>query len=85
MANSSGSLNMADIMKNCTLSGPNYAEWKRRVDLYMGFYDYSHCIKSECPPKPNEESELDSMQKNGVCRLVERQQGMKIVGCKMDF
>ena len=42
-------------MKNCTLSGPNYAEWTRRVYLYMGFYDYSHCIKSECPPKPNEE------------------------------
>ena len=26
--------------------------------------------------------ELDSMQKNGVWRLMERQQGMKIVGCK---
>uniref|UniRef100_A0A2N9IP74 Integrase catalytic domain-containing protein n=1 Tax=Fagus sylvatica TaxID=28930 RepID=A0A2N9IP74_FAGSY len=56
MANSSGSLNMADIMKNCTLSGPNYAEWKRRVDLYMGFYGYGSCIKTECPTEPNEES-----------------------------
>ena len=55
MANSSSFLNMADIMKNCTLSGPNYTKWKCRVDFYMGFYDYSHCIKSECPPKPNEE------------------------------
>ena len=65
MANSSGSLNMADIMKNCRLSRPNYAEWKRRVDLYMGFYDYSHCIKSECPPKPNEESvESDKLSYN---------------------
>ncbi|GMY19600.1 retrotransposon gag domain-containing protein, partial [Fagus crenata] len=56
MANSSGSLNMADIMKNCMLSGPNYAEWKRRVDLYMGFYGYGSCIKTECPTEPNEES-----------------------------
>ena len=56
---------MADIMKNCTLSGPNYAEWKCRVDLYLWFYDYSHCIKSECPPKSNEESiESDKISYN---------------------
>ena len=76
MANSSGSLNMADIMKNCRLSRPNYAEWKRRVDLYMGFYDYSHCIKFECPPKPNEESvEFDKLSYN---KWIEADNKMKI-------
>jgi hypothetical protein len=65
MANSSGSLNMADIMKNCTLSGPNYVEWKRRVDLYMGFYGYGSCIETECPTEPNEESvESDKISYN---------------------
>uniref|UniRef100_A0A2N9EYJ2 Integrase catalytic domain-containing protein n=1 Tax=Fagus sylvatica TaxID=28930 RepID=A0A2N9EYJ2_FAGSY len=65
MANSSGSLNMVDIMKNYTLSGPNYAEWKRRVDLYMGFYGYGSCIKTECPTEPNEESvESDKISYN---------------------
>jgi hypothetical protein len=65
MANSSSSLNMADIMKNCTLYGPNYAEWKRRVDLYMGFYGYSSCIKTKCPTEPNEESiESDKISYN---------------------
>ena len=52
--NSSGSLNMANIMKNCTLLEPNYVGWKYRVDLYIQFYDYSS-FKSECPPKPKEE------------------------------
>ena len=56
MANSSGSLNKADIMKNCTLFGPNYVEWKRRIDLYMGFNGYGSCIKTECLTKFNEES-----------------------------
>ena len=76
MANSSGSLNMADIMKNCRLSRPNYAEWKRRVDLYMGFYDYSHYIKSKCPPKPNEEPvESDKLSYN---KWIEANNKMKI-------
>ena len=50
MLNFTGSLNMADIMKNCILLSPNYAKWKYGVDLYMQFYDYSSSFKS------NEES-----------------------------
>jgi hypothetical protein len=43
-------------MQNSTLSGPNYVEWKRRIDLYMGFNGYGSCIKTECPTEFNEES-----------------------------
>jgi len=50
MLNSTSSLNMANIMKNCILLCPNYTKWKYWVDLYMRFYDYSSSFK------PNEES-----------------------------
>ena len=45
MLNSTSSLNMANIMKNCILLSPNYAKWKYRVDLFMRFYDYSSSFK----------------------------------------
>ena len=63
-------------MKNCTLSEPNYAGWKYRVDLYMQFYDYSS-FKSKCPPKPNEE--LVESDKISYNKWIEANNKMKIL------
>ncbi|XP_074556259.1 uncharacterized protein LOC141812117 [Curcuma longa] len=47
---------LAVILKENKLTGPNYIDWKRNLDIVLTAEEYKFVLQVECPPKPTENS-----------------------------
>ena len=44
------------ILKDNKLTGPNYVEWKRNLDIVLTADEYKFCLYEPCPDQPDENS-----------------------------
>ena len=52
-----GSFNpLAQILKENKLTGPNYVDWKRNLDIVLTAEGHKFVLYEECPPKPNDDA-----------------------------
>ena len=45
------------ILKENKLTGPNYIDWKRNLDIVLTVEEYKYVLVEECPPKPDANSD----------------------------
>lgn len=45
------------ILKENKLTGPNYIDWKRNLDIVLTAEEYKFVLVEECPPKPDANSD----------------------------
>ena len=62
-----GSFNpLSVILKENKLTGPNYIDWKRNLNLVLTAEGYKFVLTEVCPPKPDSDSskeEIENYQK----------------------
>ena len=43
---------LATILSQNKLTGNNYVEWKRNLDIVLTMEDHIHVLSTPCPPEP---------------------------------
>ena len=53
---------LAIILKENKLTGPNYIDWKRNLDIVLTAEGYKFVLSEECPNVPNDESTQEEIE-----------------------
>ena len=51
-----GAFNPLVILKEHKLTGPNYIDWKRNLDIVLTAEEYKYVLTEVCPDKPENSS-----------------------------
>ena len=50
------------ILKENKLTGPNYIDWKRNLNLVFTAQEYKFVLTDVCPPPPNSDSSKEEVE-----------------------
>ena len=58
-----GSFNpLSVILKENKLTGPNYIDWKRNLNLVLTAQEYKYVLTDVCPPPPGSDSSKEDVE-----------------------
>ena len=58
-----GSFNpLSIILKKNKLTGPNYIDWKRNLNLVLTAHEYKFVLTYVCPPPPDSDSSKEEVE-----------------------
>ena len=58
-----GSFNpLSVILKENKLTGPNYIDWKRNLNLVLSSEEYKFVLIDVCPPPPDSDSSKEEVE-----------------------
>ena len=50
------------ILKENKLTGPNYIDWKRNLNLVRTAEEYKYVLTNVCPPPPDSDSSKEEVE-----------------------
>ena len=58
---------LATILNQNKLTGPNYVDWKRNLDIVLTAKEHKYVLTQPCPDFPNPDTSLDERNRYNRC------------------